>query len=148
MLFKMKCNLVRILLWDYYCGSIIGLFSVVTNGNWLKQGWGAGLMRIKSWIRFRFYTDWNKIADASLADSCSFGKENCLFHMVYTGIGLTRSVSRLIYAPRYRVLPSLNIFHRMSQPTCASMELMYRSCLSSASASEQLGPESFSSIVE
>ena len=62
----------------------------------------------------------------------------------YTVIGFTFMVERFRYSPWCSIIPLRNIFHRMLQPSCASVELMNRSCFSRASASEQLGPESFS----
>ena len=64
--------------------------------------------------------------------------------LIYTGIGLTFIASRLRYSPWYSIIPWRNILHRMLQPNCANVELMNKSCFSKASASEQLGPESFS----
>ena len=62
----------------------------------------------------------------------------------HTAIGFTFIVSRFRYSPWCSIIPLRNIFHRILQPSCASVELMNRSCLSNASASEQLGPESSS----
>ena len=65
---------------------------------------------------------------------------------VYMIIGFTFIVSRFRYNPLCSITPFRNIFHRMPHPSCASVELINRSCLSNASASEQLGPESLSHI--
>ena len=43
-------------------------------------------------------------------------------------------------------MPWRNIFHRILQPNCASVELMNSFYFSRTSASEQLDPESFSFI--
>lgn len=59
-------------------------------------------------------------------------------------IGFTFIVSRFRYNPLCSITPFRNIFHRMPHPSCASVELINRSYLSNASASEQLGPESVS----
>ena len=49
-------------------------------------------------------------------------------------IGFTFIVSRFRYNPLCSITPFRNIFHRMPHPSCASVELINRSCLSNASA--------------
>lgn len=62
----------------------------------------------------------------------------------YMPIGLTFIVPEFKNSPLCSIIPFRNIFQRMLHPSCASVELMNRSCLSNASAREQLGPESSS----
>ena len=75
------------------------------------------------------------------------------FHLVYfvysletscAIVGFTFIVARLRYSPWCSIMPWRNIFQRLLHPSCVSVELMNRACLSNASAWEQIEPESSS----